>query len=72
MKKIIQISLVIILVFVVCQAVTGGLLISSVGRDLNANSSSLSTAAEDVQMADGCIVRVKGVVCVRPNVGWNS
>jgi hypothetical protein len=72
MKKAIQIWLVVVLVFVLFQAATGGSLISSGMSDSNANSSALSSAAEDVQMTAGCLVRVKGVICVRPNVGWNS
>lgn len=72
MKKFIQILLVVVLVFVLFQAVTGGSLISSGMSDSNANSSALSASAEDVQMAAECLVRVKGVICVRPNVGWNS
>jgi hypothetical protein len=72
MKKFIQILLVVVLIFALFQAVTGRSLISSGMSDSNANSSALSTSAEDVQIAAECLVRVKGVICVRPNVGWNS
>jgi len=72
MKKIIQISLVVILVFVLFHAVAAGSVVSSGTGESNPNSSPLSTTAEDTQMAAGCLVRVKGVICVRPNVGWNS
>jgi hypothetical protein len=74
MKKIIQISLVVILVFVLFQAVntesisySGTIGASTASRV----SSPVQASAEGVQAA-ACLVRIKGVICVRPNVGWNS
>jgi hypothetical protein len=74
MKKIIQISLVVILVFVLFQAVSTASTTSSgtVGISTASRiSSPVNASAEGVQMA-ACLVRIKGVVCVRPAVGWNS
>jgi hypothetical protein len=74
MKKIIQISLVVILVFVLFQAVNIGSIASSgsVGASTASRvSSPVHASAEGLQMA-ACLVRIKGVVCVRPQVGWNS
>lgn len=74
MKKFVQILLVVVLVFVLFQAVTGGSLISSgtVGSSAASHvSSAANTSSEGVQMA-ACLVRIKDVICVRPNVGWNS
>jgi hypothetical protein len=73
MKKLIQISLVIVLVFVLSQAVTAGSLISSgtIGSSTVSHISAANTSVEGIQAA-ACLVRVKGVICVRPNVGWNS
>lgn len=74
MKKLIQISLVVVLVFVLFQAVAAGSALSSgaVGSSTASHiSPAANTSVEGMQMA-ACIVRVKGVICVRPNVGWNS
>ena len=74
MKRLIQISLIAILVLVLFQAAAGGPVISSGQTDLgaaNSISSPVNTPAEGVQMA-ACLVRIKGVICVTPNVGWNS
>lgn len=74
MKKFIQISLVIVLMFVLFQAVAVGSVNSS-GTVSSGTASHVSptvnTATEGVQMA-ACLVRIKGVICVQPNVGWNS
>jgi hypothetical protein len=74
MKKFIQISLVIVLVFVLFQAVNAGSITSSgtVGANTASRiSSPVNVSAEGVQMAV-CLVRIKGVGCVKPHVGWNS
>ena len=74
MKKLIQISLVVVLVFVLFQAVAGGSVVSSgtVGSSTaNHVSPAANASMEGLQMA-ACLVRIKGVVCVQPHVGWNS
>ena len=74
MKKLIQISLIVVLVFVLFQAAAGGSVVSSgkIGSsDVSHISSTVNTSLEGAQMA-ACVVRIKGVVCVTPNVGWNS
>jgi uncharacterized protein (UPF0333 family) len=75
MRKIIQFALVVILIVMVFQSVVGSPIVSSGTPDEQASSSTssaLNTAVADTQMAAACLVRVKGVICVRPNVGWNS
>jgi hypothetical protein len=74
MKKIIQISLVVVLVFVIFQAVNAGSITSSgtVGASTASRiSSPVNASAEGVQMAS-CPVDIKDGFCVQPNVGWNS
>jgi hypothetical protein len=74
MKKFIQFSLVIIFVFVLFQAVSGGSAVSpgNVGSQAASHiSSPASTSVEGVQMA-ACFIHITGVICVQPNVGWNS
>ena len=74
MKKLIQISLIIVLVLILFQAVAGGVGVASDQAELGVatNISSVAkTTSEDVQMA-ACLVEIKGVICVKPNVGWNS
>jgi hypothetical protein len=74
MKKFIQLSLVVILVFVLFQAVSDGSTISSRTGSSNMAghvASSANISVEGVQMAS-CLVYVKPVICVQPNVGWNS
>lgn len=74
MKKLIQIALIAVLVLVLFQAVAGGSALASDRADLGTAStisSVANSASEDGQMA-ACLVSVKGVICVRPNVGWNS
>lgn len=74
MKKFTQIFLVVILVLVLVQAATGGSLVLT-GRVDSRVASRLSNAAngsaEQVQMA-ACLETVSRVICVMPNVGWNS
>lgn len=74
MKKFIQISLIVVLVFVLFQAVAGGSVDSSgtVGSNTSSHvSHPVNVSAEGAQVA-ACLVRIKGVICVRPDVGWNS
>lgn len=75
MKKFIQISLVVILVFGLFQAIAGGSTVSASKIDSSAASHIFFTAhtsVEDVHAA-ACMVNIKGVVCVMPNrVGWNT
>ena len=74
MKKIIQIFLVVVLVFVLLQAVNAGSITSSgtVGASTASRvSSPVNASAEGVQMAS-CLDGIKDEFCVQPNVGWNS
>lgn len=74
MKKLIQISLIVVLLFVVVQAAAGGSVVSSNQNHLGTASnisSSLMTIPEGAH-AVACLVAIKGVICVTPNVGWNS
>jgi hypothetical protein len=74
MKKLLQICLIVILVFVLFQAVVGSAATASGQLDSVAaspNSSTMSVSVEDAH-ASACLVRVRGVVCVKPLVGWNS
>jgi hypothetical protein len=72
MKKLIQISLVLVLIFGLLQFVaaepTARTIGSSVASSLDSGS---TTSMEGTQMA-GCLVRVKGVSCAMPEVGWNT
>jgi hypothetical protein len=74
MKKLIQIALVLILVCVVFQSATDGSMASARNAGSNAVSGTLLT--EETNQADvhaaACLVRIKGVICVRPDVGWNT
>ena len=74
MKKLLQICLIVILVFVFLQAATVGGEIASVqidGATAGRAVSTVSISAEGTHLS-ACIIRIKGVVCVMPNVGWNS
>jgi len=74
MKKLIQIALIALLVFGLFQAAAGAAEISSVQADLgavNTLSSEVHPSTAGVEMS-ACLVRIKGVICVKPNVGWNS
>jgi hypothetical protein len=73
-KELIQVSLIIILVLVSFQAVAGELFTALNHADLGTAStisSLVETSIEGSQMA-ACLVSIKGVICVKPNVGWNS
>jgi hypothetical protein len=74
MKKLIQISLVVILVFMLVQAIAGGSIVSTSKLDSSTTSGTFFTAdtsVEDVHAA-ACQVHIKGVICVKPLVGWNT
>jgi len=74
MKKLIQISIIAILVVVLFQAAVVAPVASSGQMGSSAASHMSSTATmpvEGAQMAT-CLVRIKGVVCAIPKVGWNS
>ena len=74
MKMLIQFALIVVLIFVLFQAVVGGSATASdrAGLGTASNISFLAhTTSEDFQMA-ACLVGIKGVVCIKPNVGWNS
>ena len=74
MKKLIQISLIVILVCVVFQGMAGGSMVSASNVESSAASNasfSADTSVEEVQMA-ACLATLKRVVCVMPNVGWNT
>jgi hypothetical protein len=73
MKKLIQISLILMLVLVSIQVVVGaGISSGSIGsRNITDISYTADTSAEGVQTA-ACFIKINGVICVTPNVGWNS
>ncbi|HJR79101.1 MAG TPA: hypothetical protein VJ821_03445 [Anaerolineales bacterium] len=74
MKKLIQISLIVILVCAVFQVMAGGSMVSASNVESSAPSIasfSADTSVQDVQMAT-CLAILKRVVCVMPNVGWNT
>ena len=74
MKKLLQICLIVVLVFVLFQAVAGGAALAAGQTDLAAAShnSSVTNASIEGAHAAACWVRIKGVICVMPQVGWNS
>ncbi len=73
MKKFIQISLVVILLFVLFQATTGGSVVladqnsSNVVRNISIMA---NTHVQGVQMV-ACL-GIKGMICIKPYVGWNT
>jgi len=73
MKKLIQASLIIIVVFVMVQAVMGGTL-SLIGQTRsNEIQSTHFTTLVPVQYVQLLICSdSSGISCMRPNVGWNS
>ena len=74
MKKLIQIALILILVCVLFQTAADGSLDSASKSGSHVVSDVHLTAKTDtanMQMA-ACLVRIKGVICVTPNVGWNT
>ena len=76
MKKLIQISLIVILVCVLFQVMAGGAMAPADTTGSSTASGAFFTtnaSVENSQMASSCTVRIKGVVCVMPNrVGWNG
>lgn len=74
MKKLLQISLIVVLVLVLFQTFAGGATVSAGELGSHTNSSisvRVDTSVADVYAA-GCLVRIKRVVCVQPLVGWNG
>jgi hypothetical protein len=74
MKKFIQISLIVVFVLASFQVAVDGSLLSVSTAGSSATSaifSTVSTPLEGVH-ATACLVYIKGVVCVKPLVGWNS
>lgn len=73
MKKLIQVLLIVVVVFVMVQAVIGGTMaLTGQTRSNEIQSTYFTTTApaQTVQLlicSDG-----RGVSCVKPNVGWNS
>lgn len=71
MKKLIQVSIIVVLVFTLFQVVSGtsmvfaGTMCSTAGQSTCLPA---MTSASNVQVA----VCLSGRVCVTPNVGWNS
>ena len=74
MKKLLQISLIVVLVLVLFQSFAGGATVSA--GELGSHTNSSISVRAHAPLADvyaaGCLVRVKGVVCVQPLVGWNG
>jgi hypothetical protein len=73
MKKIIQIALVLVLIAGLFQFVAAEPAASMIGSNAAVSADfGSATSVEDTQMA-GCLVLFnKRVVCVMPNVGWNT
>jgi hypothetical protein len=73
MKKIIQIALVLVLIAGLFQFVAAQPTASTIGSNAAVSADfGSATSVEDMQMA-GCLVLFnKRVVCVMPNVGWNT
>jgi hypothetical protein len=73
MKKLIQVSLIVVVVFMMVQAVMGGTMaLTGQTRSNEVQSTHFTTVtpAQNVQLLicpDG-----RGVSCMKPNVGWNS
>ena len=75
MKKLIQIALVLILVCVVFQTAADGSMASANQAGSGAVSGTFLTAetdAADIHALLICPAGTKGVICVMPNVGWNT
>ena len=73
MKKLIQVSLIVVVVFVMVQALIGGTMaLTGQTRSNEVQSASFTTITpvQNVQLLtclDG-----RGLSCMKPNVGWNS
>jgi hypothetical protein len=73
MKKFIQISLVVVLIFMFLQVTTYGSMTvaGQLGSTVDQNISiTANTSVQDVQGAT-CL-GAKRVICIKPEVGWNS
>lgn len=72
MKKFIQITLVLVLIAGLFQFVVSEPMAGTIGSNASLSTDFRSTATvEDTQMA-GCLVLFNRVICVVPNVGWNT
>jgi len=71
MKKLIQISLVLILILGLFQFMPAESNSGAIGSSAASSLGITAPIAEDAYAA-GCFVRIKGVICVTPNVGWNT
>jgi len=73
MKKLIQVSLIVVVLLVMVQAVMGGTMaLTSQTHSIEVQRTSFTAlpSVQNVQLLlclDG-----RGVSCMRPNVGWNS
>ena len=74
MKKLLQICFIAVLVFVLFQAGAGGGAMASAQNDGVTTGKTLfiTSASEDLAQVSTCWLRIRGVICVMPNVGWNS
>ncbi len=72
MKKLIQISIVVVLVLMLFQALSGGPTVTA-GKICSSEGSTCFTANTSVQSVQvvTCL-GLKGVICVKPDVGWNT
>jgi hypothetical protein len=72
MKKLMQIALILVLIAGLFQFIAAEPTASTIGSSatVSANFGS-NTSIENTQMA-ACLIRIKGVICVIPNVGWNT
>jgi hypothetical protein len=74
MKKFIQISLVVVLAFVLAYGAFVGS-VDAASQAGSSGSSSLSSTADtstEVVLTLGCRSSRSGIPCALPNVGWNS
>lgn len=72
MKKLIQVSFIFVLVFVLCQAMVGGSAVPATGNRLNTGQNNMVLATASQQTVQVLICLGTKVICVTPNVGWNS
>jgi hypothetical protein len=74
MKKLIQIALVLILVCGLFQTAADGSMASA--NETGSSAVSATTLSREINAAGvhatACLVRIKGVICVTPDVGWNT
>jgi hypothetical protein len=74
MKKLFQICLIAVLVFVLLQAFATESAMGSAHNDGVTTGRTISTlsASDEGAHLSACLVRTKRLPCVIPNVGWNS